>query len=80
MTPHVPEEVALSQNSWGSSELPPGPGPHILSGTLGREEPSPRLGLVRSRQLFWCSSEIRLALGVKYCFDPLCFESNIQLG
>ena len=44
MTPHVPGEVALGQNSWG-------PGPHILSGPLSREEPIPRLGLVRGRHV-----------------------------
>ena len=55
--PHVPGEVALSQNSWGapglpgSSGPPPGPGPHILSGPLSREEPIPRLGLVRGRHV-----------------------------
>ena len=36
--------------------------------------------LGEARKAFRCSSEIRLALGVKYCFDPLCFGSNIQLG
>ena len=36
--------------------------------------------LRESRKAFRCSSEIRLALGVKYYFDPLCFGSNIQLG
>ena len=35
--------------------------------------------LGEARKAFWCSSEIRLALGVKYYFDPLCFGSNIQL-
>ena len=35
--------------------------------------------LREARKTFRCSSEIRLALGVKYCFDPLCFGSNIQL-
>ena len=57
VTPHVPGEVALSQNSWGGPDLPgssgppPGPGPHILSGSLSREEPIPRLGLVRGRHV-----------------------------
>ena len=36
--------------------------------------------LGEARKVFRCSSKIRLALGVKYCFDPLCFGSNIQLG
>ena len=36
--------------------------------------------LGEARKVFSCSSEIRLALEVKYCFDPLCFGSNIQLG
>ena len=31
------------------------------------------------RKVFRCSLEIR-SLGVEYCFDPLCFGSNIQLG
>jgi len=35
----------------GSSGPPSGPGPHILSGPLSREEPTPRLGLVRSRHV-----------------------------
>ena len=57
VTPHVPEEVALSQNSWGlrTSQGVPDPrrvpDPHILSGPLSREEPTPRLGLVRSRHV-----------------------------
>ena len=56
VTPHVPEEVALSQNGWGPGpprvfRTPPGPGPHILSGPLSREEPTPRLRLVRSRHV-----------------------------
>ena len=36
--------------------------------------------LGEARKAFRCSSEIRLALGVKYYFDPLCFGLNIQLG
>ena len=56
VTPHVPEEVALSQNIWGARTSqgvpdPPGPGSHILSGPLSREEQTPRLGLVRSRHM-----------------------------
>ena len=35
--------------------------------------------LGESRKAFRYSSEIMLALGVKYCFDTLCFGSNIQL-
>ena len=35
----------------GSSGPPPGPEPHILSGPLSREEPIPRLGLVRGRHV-----------------------------
>ena len=31
-------------------------------------------------KVFRCSPKTRLALGVEYCFDPLCFGSNIQLG
>ena len=31
-------------------------------------------------KVFRCSPETRLALGVEYCFDLLCFGSNIQLG
>ena len=57
VTPHVPEEVALSQNSWGprTSQGVPDPrrvpDPHILSGPLSREEPTTCLGLVRSRHV-----------------------------
>ena len=36
--------------------------------------------LGEGRKAFWCSPDTRLALGVEYCFDPLCFGSNIQLG
>ena len=36
--------------------------------------------LGEARKVFWCSLEIRLAFGVEYCFNPLCFGSNIQLG
>ena len=36
--------------------------------------------LGEARKAFRCSSEIRLALGVEYCSDPLCFGLNIQLG
>ena len=36
--------------------------------------------LGEARKVFRCSPETRLDLGVEYCFDPLCFESNIQLG
>ena len=36
--------------------------------------------LGEARKTFRCSSEIRWTLGVKYCFDPLYFGSNIQLG
>ena len=55
--PRVPEEVALSQNSWGlrTSQGVPDPrrvpDPHILSGPLSREEPTPHLGQVRSRHM-----------------------------
>ena len=43
VTPHAPEEIALSQNSWwppdllGSSGPPPGPKPHILFRTPQQE-------------------------------------------
>ena len=33
--------------------------------------------LGEARKAFWCSPETRLALGVEYCFDLLCFGSNI---
>ena len=36
--------------------------------------------LWEARKVFRFSPEIRLSLGVEYCFDPLCFGSNIQLG
>ena len=36
--------------------------------------------LGEARKVFRYSPETRLALRVEYCFDPLCFGSNIQLG
>jgi hypothetical protein len=57
VTPRAPEEVALSQNSWrprtsqGVPDTRQVPDPHILSGPLSRVEPTPRLGLVRSRHV-----------------------------
>jgi hypothetical protein len=51
VTPHVPEEVALSQDSWGPRTSQGIPDPHILSGPLSMEEPTPRLGLVWSRHV-----------------------------
>ena len=33
--------------------------------------------LGEARKVFWCSPDSRLALGVKYYFNPLCFESSI---
>ena len=48
---------------------------HICKGK-GVEVDVDRLG--EARKAFRCSSEIRLALRVKYCFYPLCFGSNIQ--
>jgi len=57
VTPRVPEEVVLSQNSWGpwtSHGVPDPrrvPDPHILSGPLSGMEPTLRLGLVRSRHV-----------------------------
>ena len=33
--------------------------------------------LEETKKAFRCSSKNRLALGVKYCFDPLCFGSSI---
>ena len=51
VTSHVPKEVALSQNSWRPRTSCGVPDPHILSGPLSREEPTPRLGLVRSRHV-----------------------------
>ena len=35
--------------------------------------------LWEARKVFWSSPEIRLSLGVEYCFDTLCFGSRIQL-
>jgi len=49
--PRVPEEVALSQNSWRPRTSCGVPDPHILSGPLSRERPTPRLGLVRSHHV-----------------------------
>ena len=51
VTPRVPEVVALNQNSWRPRTSCGVPDPHILSGPLSREEPTPRLGLVRSRHV-----------------------------
>ena len=36
--------------------------------------------LEEERKAFWCSPDIRMALGVEYCFDPLCFRSSIHVG
>ena len=36
--------------------------------------------LGEAKKVFRCSPDIRMALGVEYCFDPLCFGSNIQVG
>ena len=36
--------------------------------------------LGEARNVFRCSPKTRLDLGVEYCFNPLCFGSNIQLG
>ena len=33
--------------------------------------------LWEARKVFWFSLEVRLSLGVEYCFDPLCFGSSI---
>ena len=33
--------------------------------------------LGEARKAFRCSPDTRLALGVEYCFDPLCFGSSI---
>ena len=74
--PHVPEEVALSQNSWGprTSQGVPDPrrvpGPHILSGPLSREEPTPCLGLVRSRHV---------SVGAGTCAGPRGFHWKPRL-
>ena len=38
------------------------------------------INLGEERKGFRCSPDIRMALGVEYCFDPLCFGSNIQVG
>ena len=71
MTPRVREEVALSQNSWGprTSQGVPDPrrvpDPHILSGPLSREEPTPCLGLVRSRHV---------SVGAGTCVGPRGFH------
>ena len=44
MTPRVPEEVDLSQNSWGPRTSHGVPDPHILSGPVGREGTDPAWG------------------------------------
>ena len=36
--------------------------------------------LEEERKVFRCSPCIRMAFGVEYCFDPLCFGSNIHVG
>ena len=56
VTPHVPEEVALSQNIWGARTSqgvpdPPGPGSHILSGPLSGEGTDTPPNGVRSRHM-----------------------------
>ena len=37
------------------------------------------INLGEARKAFRCPPETRLALGVEYYFDILCFGSNIQL-
>ena len=54
--PRIPEEVALSQNSWGpgsprESRAPAGSGPHMLSGPLSREGTDTPPRGVRSRHV-----------------------------
>ena len=36
--------------------------------------------LGEARKIFRCSRQNRMDLGVEYCFYPLCFGSNFQLG
>jgi hypothetical protein len=36
--------------------------------------------LEEERKAFWYSPNIRMALGVEYCFNPLCFGSNIHVS
>ena len=51
---------------------------HICKGEgVGVDVDVDQLGEVR--KIFRCSLETRLALALEYCFDPLCFGSNIQL-
>ena len=50
---------------------------HICKGKRDRVDVDQ---LWEAKKVFRCSPETRLSLGVEYCFDPLCFGSNIQLG
>ena len=36
--------------------------------------------LEEEKKMFRCSPDTRMALGVEYSFDPLCFESSIHVG
>ena len=36
--------------------------------------------LEEERNAFRCSSDTRMALGVEYYFDPLCFGSSIHVS
>ena len=51
VAPRVPEEVALSQNSWGPRTSQGVPDPRRVPDPLSGVEPTPRLGLVRSRHV-----------------------------
>ena len=55
---------------------------HSVVGTFAKKKMLELMliNLGKQERFFWCSSKTRLALGVEYCFDPLCFGSNIQLG
>jgi len=35
--------------------------------------------LGEEREVFWCSSDIRMAFRLKYCFDPFCFGLSIHM-
>jgi hypothetical protein len=35
--------------------------------------------LGEEKMIFWCTPNYRMALGLEFCIDPLCFGSNKQL-
>ena len=38
------------------------------------------INLEKREMFFWCTPNYRVALDLELCIDPLCFESNMQVG